>query len=93
MFAGEACNCLASILDSIGRFEEALSLVKRVLAIQEREVGPESPEIPQTLQLMIMLLDKLGRIDDIEPHYLRLAKLTAQFGGDDDMSETDLSDT
>ena len=36
---------------------------------------------------------ELGRIDDIEPHYLRLAKLTAQLGGDDDMSETDLSDT
>lgn len=91
--AGEACNCLASILHSIGRFEEALALMKRVLAIQEKQLGPDSPEIALTLQLMIMLLDKLGKVDEIEPFYMRLAKISAEHGGDDDddMPKPDVS--
>lgn len=56
--------------------------MKRVLAIQENNLGPDSPELVHTLQLMIMLLDKLGRIDDIEPFYMRLAKISTQHGGD-----------
>ena len=89
--AGEACNCLASILHSIGRFEEALTLMKRVLAIQEKHLGPDSPEIVMTLQLMVMLLDKLGRIDDIEPLYMRLAKISYEHGGDDEEDNEDVS--
>lgn len=80
--AGEACNCLASILHASGRFEEALTLMQRVLAIQEKHIGPDSPELALTLQLMIMLLDKLGRIDDIEPYFTRLAKISNEHGGD-----------
>lgn len=70
-------------------------LMKRVLAIQENHLGPDSPEIALTLQLMVMLLDKLGRIDDIEPLYTRLAKISAEHGGDDDdeTPKTDMSKT
>uniref|UniRef100_A0A7I4BAZ2 MalT-like TPR region domain-containing protein n=2 Tax=Physcomitrium patens TaxID=3218 RepID=A0A7I4BAZ2_PHYPA len=46
-----------SILFSIKRFEEALMLMKRVLSIQETQVGPD------------MLLHKLGIIDEIESLY------------------------
>lgn len=64
--------------------------MKRVLAIQERVIGPDSQEIVLTLELIIMLLDKLGWIDDIEPHYLRLATLSTAFREDDmlDMSDS-----
>lgn len=66
--------------------------MKRVLAIQEKQLGPDSPEIALTLQLMIMLLDKLGRVDEIEPFYMRLAKISAEHGGDDDdMPKPDVS--
>lgn len=57
--------------------------MKRVLAIQEKQIGPDSPELAQTLQLMVMLLDKLGRIGDIEPLYKRLTKISTEHGGDD----------
>jgi hypothetical protein len=41
--AGEACNCLASILHSLGSNEEAATLMWWALAIQEEEIGPGSP--------------------------------------------------
>jgi hypothetical protein len=41
--AGEVCNCLASILHSLGSNEEAATLMWWALAIQEEEIGPGSP--------------------------------------------------
>ncbi|XP_024374834.1 uncharacterized protein [Physcomitrium patens] len=74
---GEGCNCLASILHANGKYHEALTLMRRVLAIQEKELGSDSPALVLTLELLIMLLDKCGREEEIEPLYLRLAKLSA----------------
>ncbi|KAG0586437.1 hypothetical protein KC19_2G090400 [Ceratodon purpureus] len=77
---GEGCNCLASILHANGKYGEALTLMKRVLAIQEKELGPDDPVLVLTLELIIMLLDKSGRADEIEPYYLRLAILSVKDG-------------
>jgi hypothetical protein len=74
-FTGESCNCLASILHSLGRNEEALTLMFRVLAIQEKELGHDSPEIGLTLELLIMLLQDLGRTFEIQPLVHRMQKL------------------
>jgi len=84
LFAGEACNCLASILHASGKFEEALSLMKRVLAIQENELGADSPQLVLSLELIIMLLDKTGRAVEIEPYYARLAVLSTSGDGDEE---------
>jgi hypothetical protein len=48
----------------MGRNEEALTLMFRVLAIQEKELGPDSPEIGLTLEFLIMLLQDLGRTSE-----------------------------
>jgi hypothetical protein len=59
----------------MGRNEEALTLMFRVLAIQEKELGPDSPEIGLTLEFLIMLLQDLGRTSDIQPLVERIQKL------------------
>ncbi len=46
----------------------------RVLAIQEKELGPDSPEIGLTLEFLIMLLQDLGT-SDIQPLVERIQKL------------------
>ncbi len=59
----------------MGRNEEALTLMFQVLAIQEKELGPDSPEIGLTLEFLIMLLQDLGRTSDIQPLIERIQKL------------------
>jgi hypothetical protein len=59
----------------MGRNEEALTLMFRVLAIQEKELGPDSPEIGLTLEFLITLLQDLGRTSDIQPLVERIQKL------------------
>jgi hypothetical protein len=59
----------------MGKNEEALTLMFRVLAIQEKELGPDSPEIGLTLEFLIMLLQDLGRTSDIQPLVERIQKL------------------
>jgi hypothetical protein len=59
----------------MGRNEEALTLMFRVLAIQEKELGPDSPEIGLTLEFLFMLLQDLGRTSDIQPLVERIQKL------------------
>jgi hypothetical protein len=59
----------------MGRNEEALTLMFRVLAIQEKELGPDSPEIGLTLEFLIVLLQDLGRTSDIQPLVERIQKL------------------
>lgn len=75
---------MASILHAVGKYEEALSLMQRVLSIQEKELGPNSPQLVLSLELIIMLLDRSGRAEEIEPYYKRLALLATE---DDDLME------
>lgn len=60
--------------------------MQRVLAIQEKELGPDSPQLVLSLELIIMLLDRSGRAEEIEPYYLKLAMLSS---GDGDEEEDD----
>ena len=87
LFAGEALNCLASILHANGKYGEAVTLMKRVLAIQEKELGPDHPELVHTLELIVMLLDKLGRREEIHPYFVRLAALSAAAGEGEDVED------
>lgn len=51
--------------------------MRRVLKIQEKELGPECPEIILTLELLVMLLDKQGRQNELPPIIRRLQRLEA----------------
>lgn len=83
---------MASILHANGKYGEALTLMKRVLAIQEKEMGPDDSALILTFELIIMLLDKSGRTDEIEPYYLRLATMSAAAGEDEDEDAEDAED-
>lgn len=49
--------------------------MQRVLRIHETEYGADSLELAVTLELIIILLDKLDRKSEILPLLLRLEKL------------------
>ncbi len=53
------------------KFEEALALLRRVLAIQEKTLEPEKPEIAETLNLLASLYSARGDYSQAEPLYLR----------------------
>ncbi len=87
-FAGDACHCLASIVHTLGESEEALVLIYRVLEIQERELLPGSDrfELVPTLELLIKLLESLGRWSDIPPILLKLQSLTSHLAPEHETS-------
>ncbi|XVF53372.1 hypothetical protein PTKIN_Ptkin05aG0094100 [Pterospermum kingtungense] len=62
---GEALDCLVSIQTRLGKDEvELLEQLKRVLRIQEKELGSESEEVMITLKKVVFYLDKLGKKDE-----------------------------
>jgi tetratricopeptide (TPR) repeat protein len=85
---GDACHCLASIVHTLGESEEALVLIYRVLEIQERELLPGSDrfELVPTLELLIKLLESLGRWSDIPPILLKLQSLTSHLAPEHETS-------
>lgn len=70
---------MASILHTLGRHEESLDLLKRVLAIQEG-VGADDPEIGFTLELIVIMLDALDRKSEIPEVLLKMERLTKDLG-------------
>ncbi|XP_074291724.1 uncharacterized protein LOC141618516 [Silene latifolia] len=77
---GEALDCLVSIQTRLGEDDDKLlDLMKRVLAIQEREFGYESEELLTTLKKIIYYLDKLGRKQEKMPLQRRLSVLREKY--------------
>ncbi|XP_077226876.1 tetratricopeptide repeat (TPR)-like superfamily protein isoform X4 [Tasmannia lanceolata] len=73
---GEALDCLASIQTRLGKDHgEILELLKRVLNIQEKELGYESEEVMITLKKIVFFLDKMGKKDEKLPFQRRLSLL------------------
>ncbi|XP_010267554.1 PREDICTED: nephrocystin-3 isoform X2 [Nelumbo nucifera] len=71
---GEALDCLVSIQTRIGTDDsKILMLLKRVLSIQEKELGYESEDAMITLKKVVFYLDKLGRKDEKLPLQRRLS--------------------
>lgn len=54
-------NQEAATLYSSGKFPEAIALVQRALAIQEKALGPEHPDVATTLDGYATLLRKTNR--------------------------------
>jgi hypothetical protein len=58
---------------------ELLELLKRILSIQEREMGPESEEVMETLKKIVYYLDKLGMKNEKFPLQKRLSILRMKY--------------
>ncbi|KAK8916398.1 hypothetical protein KSP39_PZI022960 [Platanthera zijinensis] len=77
---GEALDCLVSIQTRLGRDDsDILAKLKRILIIQEREIGYESEDSLTTLKKVLFYLNKLGLKDELLPLQRRLQLLKAKF--------------
>lgn len=58
---------------------DVLTILKRVLTIQERELGYESEEVVTTLKKVAFYLDKMGKRDEKLPLMRRLSFLKNKY--------------
>ncbi|PON81247.1 N-terminal acetyltransferase A, auxiliary subunit [Trema orientale] len=76
----EALDCLVSIQNRLIKDDGVLlEQLKRVLRIQERELGNEREEVLETLKKIAFYLDKLGRKDEKSSLQKRLSMLRMKF--------------
>ena len=64
-------NNLAALYDKQGRYADAEPLYKRSLAIQEKALGPDHPDVATSLNNLAVLYQEQGRYADAEPLYKR----------------------
>ncbi|KAM0939526.1 putative tetratricopeptide-like helical domain superfamily [Dioscorea sansibarensis] len=73
---GEALDCLVSIQTRLGKDDsDMLRKLKRVLSIQEKELGFQSEETITTLKKVVFYLNKMGEKDELCPLQRRLRLL------------------
>ncbi|XP_072961485.1 uncharacterized protein [Typha angustifolia] len=77
---GEALDCLVSIQARLEKDDrDILDKLKRILSIQEKEMGYESEEVMITLKKIVFYLDKMGMKDEKLPLQRRLSILRTKF--------------
>jgi tetratricopeptide (TPR) repeat protein len=54
-----------------GKFSEAVPLAQQALAIREKALGPDHPDVAKSLNSLALLYAKQGRYADAEPLYKR----------------------
>jgi tetratricopeptide (TPR) repeat protein len=64
-------NNLAGIYQAEGGYADAEPLFNRSLAILEKALGPNHPDVAQALNNLALLYDKQGRYTTAEPLYKR----------------------
>ena len=64
-------NNLAALCQSKGNFTEAGRLYERALAIKEKLLGSQHPDVAVTLNNLAVLYKSLGKYAEAEPLYLR----------------------
>ena len=69
--AGDLLGKLGSYLYDRGLYEEAEPLYQRSLAISEKALGPDHPEVAATLNNLAGLYRSQGRYEEAEPLYQR----------------------
>jgi tetratricopeptide (TPR) repeat protein len=60
-----------------GKFSEAVPLAQRALAIREKALGPDHPDVAKSLNSLALLYAKQGRYADAEPLYKRALAISA----------------
>ena len=71
LVAGWSLDNVAVQCRALGRYAEAEPLYARCLAIREKVLGPDHPEVAAALDNVAMLLDAQGRYEQAEPLYRR----------------------
>jgi tetratricopeptide (TPR) repeat protein len=62
---------MAGLLQSQGKYEDALPLYQRALAIREKALGPDHPKTATSLNNMAELLRSQAKYEDALPLYQR----------------------
>ncbi len=71
-------------LFNAGRYADAIPLAQRELAIYEKALGPNHPDVLTSLNTLAFFYEKQGRYADAEPLYQRAAAIREkEFGPDD----------
>lgn len=77
-------NKKISELYQAGKFAEAIPLAQRVLAVRQKALGPDHPDIATALNNLAALYDFLGRYSEAEPLYKRSLTIRIKALGSDD---------
>ncbi len=72
-------NNLAGLYETLGNYAEAAPLYRRSLAIWERALGPEHPDVAQNLKNYAALLRKTGRADEAAEMEARAQAIRAKY--------------
>lgn len=72
-------NNLAQLLVDTSRFTEAESLLRRVLDVMERDVGPNHPNMAVVLNNLAEFFRRTGRFAEAEPLYRRTLSIIEQY--------------
>ena len=67
----QSLNNLAALYADQGRYADAEPLYKRALAIREKALGPDHPDVATSLNNLAELYRDQGRYADAEPLYKR----------------------
>ncbi len=71
-------NNLAVLYEDQGKYAEAEPVHKRVLAIREKALGPEHPQVATSLKNYAALLRKIGRGEEASKMELRAQAIRAK---------------
>ena len=72
-------NNLASLYQDLGNYTEAEPLYRRALAIMEKAVGPEHPNVAASLENYAVLLHETGRADEAAKMEARAKAIRAKY--------------
>jgi tetratricopeptide (TPR) repeat protein len=74
----ESLNNLAGLYDTQGKFAEAEPLYKQALAIVEKALGPNHPNVATVCENMVDLYSQIGKEDEAEKLEARARKIRSK---------------
>lgn len=77
----EALKARVVALNRAGKFSEAVPVVQRILAITEKTLGAEHPDVATSLSNLANLYNNQGRYADAEPLYTRALAINEKTRG------------
>lgn len=79
-FAAEALDCVISIQMRLEKDDsDLLAQLKRLLSIQENELGYDNEDVMMTLKKIVFFLDKMCKKEEILPIKRRLTLLQNKY--------------